>query len=245
MSTKPADTGRFAVDGVDVDAVNISAPSSGLRDTGFPNNYVPPAGEFNYLENLAYRWRKYLSDGAFTGGVSADTLTVAGATTLTSLAAASDDRPLFITSAGLVKKGHASRPYSYTFLGAMIGAVDIAAGATIAAGTTVGSVVVTAVNPGSTSASVNKGIDGLPKGFRVTAIRLRVNTSASSNGYNFFASNPSNSQFLTDATAGDHVLTITLGTPLVVADNTTMSVTVSTSHLNDVFVGFDVLGDES
>mgnify|MGYP001604602460 FL=1 len=63
MSTKPSDTGRFAVDGSDVDAVNISAPSSGLRDTGFPDDYVPPAGEFNYLENLGYRWRQWLDDG--------------------------------------------------------------------------------------------------------------------------------------------------------------------------------------
>ena len=84
MSTKPSDTGRFAVDGSDVDAVNISAPSSGLRDTGFPTNAVPTSGNFNYLENLAYRWRKYLSDGAFSGASSFDNdLAITGNLTLT------------------------------------------------------------------------------------------------------------------------------------------------------------------
>ncbi len=81
MTTKPSDLGRFAVDGSDVDATNISAPTSGLRDTGFTDNYIPPAAEFNYLENVAYRWRQYLDDGDFTGGVSVDTLTVTGNTT--------------------------------------------------------------------------------------------------------------------------------------------------------------------
>lgn len=175
------------------------------------------------------------------GGATA----VGGGLTLSTLAAATDDRPLYIDSAGVVKKGHASRAYSYTFLGAMLGATDIAAGATIAAGGTTGSVVITAVNPGTTSASINKGIDGLPKGFRVTSIRVRVNTSASANGYDFFASNPSNVGFVSNAVAGDHTFTITLGTPLTVGDNTTMCFTVSTSHLNDVFIGFDVIGDES
>jgi len=86
MSTKPLDAGRFAVDGVDVNAVNISAPSSGLRDTGFPNNYVPPAGEFNYLENIAYRWRQWLNDGnvSFTTLSLASTLAVTGVATFSS-----------------------------------------------------------------------------------------------------------------------------------------------------------------
>ncbi len=79
MATKPTDVGRFAVDGSDVDATNISAPSSGLRDTGFPNNYVPPAAEFNYLENVAYRWRNYLNGGAFQGASSFDSTLSVGA----------------------------------------------------------------------------------------------------------------------------------------------------------------------
>ncbi len=79
MSTKPTDAGRFAVDGSDVDATNISAPSSGRRDTGYTLDYVPPSAEANYLENLSYRWRKYLSDGALSGNHSiAGTLTVGG-----------------------------------------------------------------------------------------------------------------------------------------------------------------------
>jgi hypothetical protein len=63
MSTKPTDVGRFAVDGSDHDAANISPPSSGRRDTGYTLNYVPPSSEANYLENVAYRWRRWLNDG--------------------------------------------------------------------------------------------------------------------------------------------------------------------------------------
>lgn len=83
MSVKPSDAGRFAVNGSDVDAVNISAPSSGLRDTGFTNNYVPPAAEFNYLENIAYRWRQYLNDGNLSGAFTFDsTVGITGALTM-------------------------------------------------------------------------------------------------------------------------------------------------------------------
>lgn len=84
MSTKPSDAGRFAVDGSDVNAVNISAPSSGLRGTGFPNNYVPPAGEFNYLENIHYRWQQWLNDGdcAFHNLSASGTFAATGNATL-------------------------------------------------------------------------------------------------------------------------------------------------------------------
>lgn len=80
MSIKPTDSGRFAVNGSNIDATNISAPSSGLRDTGFPNNYIPPAGEFNYLENIHYRWQQWLSDGdcLFNTLSTAGMLTVGG-----------------------------------------------------------------------------------------------------------------------------------------------------------------------
>lgn len=62
MSVKPSDVGRFAAVGA-VDATNIAAPSSGVRDTGFPTNAILTSGNLNYLENLAYRWRQYLNDG--------------------------------------------------------------------------------------------------------------------------------------------------------------------------------------
>jgi hypothetical protein len=84
MSSKPTDSGRFAVDLADVNATNISAPTSGLRTTGFPNNYVPPAAEFNYLENVGYRWRQWLFDGDcdFATLAVSGTLGVGGAVTI-------------------------------------------------------------------------------------------------------------------------------------------------------------------
>lgn len=81
MSTKPSDTGRFARTTLGVDATNIAAPSSGLRDTGYPDNGIPTAKNFNYLENLAFRWREYLSDAAFQGATTFDsTVGIAGNT---------------------------------------------------------------------------------------------------------------------------------------------------------------------
>lgn len=81
MSSKPSDTGRFGFTAGGVDATNIAAPSSGLRDTGYPDNGIPTAKNFNYLENLAARWRVYLSDGAFQGATTFDsTVGIAGNT---------------------------------------------------------------------------------------------------------------------------------------------------------------------
>lgn len=81
MSTKPVDNGRFGATAGGVDAVNISIPSSGQRDTGWTPGQSPPSGVATYLENIAYKWRKWLDDG----DVSFNTLAVTGATTLTGL----------------------------------------------------------------------------------------------------------------------------------------------------------------
>jgi hypothetical protein len=67
MSTKPSDVGRFAVDSNDLDATNLTVPLSGQRDTGWTHGQQPPSGIENYLHSIAYRWRKYLSDGALSG----------------------------------------------------------------------------------------------------------------------------------------------------------------------------------
>jgi hypothetical protein len=82
MATKPSDTGRFAVDGSDVDATHISAPSSSQRDLGWSLNEVPTSDVENYLQNNHYRWKKYLSDGAFSGASTFDsTVGITGALT--------------------------------------------------------------------------------------------------------------------------------------------------------------------
>jgi cytoskeletal protein CcmA (bactofilin family) len=79
MSTKPPDVGRFAVGSNDLDAGNLTIPLSGQRDTGWTHGQQPPSGIENYLQNIAYRWRKYLADGAFSGDHSiAGKLSVSG-----------------------------------------------------------------------------------------------------------------------------------------------------------------------
>lgn len=79
MPTKPTDLVRFAVNGADADASNISAPSSGTRDTGFPSNAILTSANFNYFTNKYYRWLQYLNAGAFQGASSFDsTLSITG-----------------------------------------------------------------------------------------------------------------------------------------------------------------------
>lgn len=80
--TKPTDLVRFAVNGSDVNATNISAPSSATRDTGFPTNTVLTSANLNYFLNGYYRWLQYLNAGAFSGASSFDsTLGVTGVLT--------------------------------------------------------------------------------------------------------------------------------------------------------------------
>jgi fibronectin-binding autotransporter adhesin len=88
MATKPniADS-RWAVNGVDADAANVTAPSSGQRDTGYALNQIPPSSVENYLRNRVYRWLQYLSDGQLSGNHSiAGALGVTGLATLASAA---------------------------------------------------------------------------------------------------------------------------------------------------------------
>lgn len=111
MATKPsvADS-RWAVDGSDVDATNIATPSGSQRDTGWVLNQVPPSSVENYLNNRAYRWFKYLSDGALSGNHTVDgslqpaSLTVGGLpVTFTShtFTASSTTEELTVTAHGL------------------------------------------------------------------------------------------------------------------------------------------------
>ena len=77
--TKPADLVRWAVDGVDADASNISVPSSGAKDVGYAFEEIPTSGNFNYFLNRNHRWFQYLSAGAFEGASSFDdALAIAG-----------------------------------------------------------------------------------------------------------------------------------------------------------------------
>jgi hypothetical protein len=57
----------------------ITVPSAGKMDVGWVPGETPPAETFNWIENLAYQWQQYLSDGAFSGASTFDnTLGVTG-----------------------------------------------------------------------------------------------------------------------------------------------------------------------
>ena len=80
MATKPnIAESRWGVDGSNADAANVTAPTSGQRDTGYLLNSVPSSAVDNYLRVRAYRWFQYLDAGALVGSHSIDgALTVGG-----------------------------------------------------------------------------------------------------------------------------------------------------------------------
>lgn len=68
MATKPTlDDARWAETGGGTPAAGITAPSSGKKDVGWVPGEKPAAQIFNHILHEAYKWFKYLSDGAFTG----------------------------------------------------------------------------------------------------------------------------------------------------------------------------------
>lgn len=67
MSSKPViSLARWA----DLVGSFVTAPSSGLRDTGFVDGTPADADIVNYEINQLYKWALYLSDGALSGDVS-------------------------------------------------------------------------------------------------------------------------------------------------------------------------------
>lgn len=71
MSTKPTVLPRWADVGGD-----IVEPSSGKKDIGWVAGERPAAEYFNWLLNVNYLWAEYLSDGAFTGDFSFDSISI-------------------------------------------------------------------------------------------------------------------------------------------------------------------------
>jgi hypothetical protein len=67
MATKPtiADA-RWATDG----AAELTAPSSGQRDSGFVGGTAAVADYANVLHKEAYKWAQYLDEGALSGALS-------------------------------------------------------------------------------------------------------------------------------------------------------------------------------
>src|SRR5216684_924189 len=68
MATKPTTVPRWARTVGDVDATNLTIPSSGQQDTGWPNGVNPvSSGIWNWLANNVYQWVLYLRDAAVVG----------------------------------------------------------------------------------------------------------------------------------------------------------------------------------
>lgn len=93
MSAKPTSVARWA----DVGGA-IVVPPSGKQDIGWVPGEAPPAEYFNWIENLAYQWQKWLYDGncAFAA-LSASTFSVSGASSF----AAAGFSGLLTASAGI------------------------------------------------------------------------------------------------------------------------------------------------
>lgn len=91
MSTKPAALPRWASD-----ESNNTEPSSGQKDTGWTPGQDGVSDYDNWIKFLTYQWCEYLSDGAFTGGISVadglttDDLTVTDDLTATDLVVTND-----------------------------------------------------------------------------------------------------------------------------------------------------------
>lgn len=54
----------------DTDGTNMTAPSSGQRDTGIVLGAAAVSAYINYLHNQNYLWAQYVDDGAFAGSFS-------------------------------------------------------------------------------------------------------------------------------------------------------------------------------
>jgi hypothetical protein len=81
MSAKP--TGSVALDHLWCESAPLSIiqPSTTKIGAGWKTGEKPPAQYINWALNRTDNWLRYLDDGAFTGGVTADTLGVSGALT--------------------------------------------------------------------------------------------------------------------------------------------------------------------
>lgn len=80
MATKPTlANARFGetVGGSTVGA-NLTAPSSGLRDTGFQPSTPAVAAYVNWLCHELYLWAKYVDEGVIDGDITCDNLHVLG-----------------------------------------------------------------------------------------------------------------------------------------------------------------------
>lgn len=63
MSAKPTlDDSRWAVTAGGADAVNLTTPSSGEKDTGYVTNQVPTSGKLNRLFRQVFAWFKWLDN---------------------------------------------------------------------------------------------------------------------------------------------------------------------------------------
>lgn len=92
---KPTDVGRWG----DVSAA-IVVPSSGKKDVGWVPADRPAAQYRNYLDNIAWQWRQYVSDGILEGAFG-----LASAITPAALSANTDDyNPAGLATAQMIRQ---------------------------------------------------------------------------------------------------------------------------------------------
>lgn len=121
---------RFAVDTLNADAANITAPSSGQRDTGWNLNQVPPSSFFNYLSNRTYRWMLFLDEVFKTAGVAVADIKLTGAANITGVVTAGSG--LVVSAGGAAVTGNSS----------VVGTLSVSALATLASATITGNAAV-------------------------------------------------------------------------------------------------------
>src|SRR4051812_14334553 len=65
MSAKPALLPRWGEDATGTIGPTELVPLSAKQDVGWANAEEPPAGYFNWLQRLTYKWLAYLKDAVF------------------------------------------------------------------------------------------------------------------------------------------------------------------------------------
>lgn len=149
----------------------------------------------------------------------------------------SADRPLYMDSSGNITAGHASRHYTYGWLGGLAsGNFSFGVDGTFSC-----------TSP-STTTQCTKGLDGLVNGFRILSIDLNI-SKANTNLTSFTLRRNVGGTITVIGTAststlGLQTLTMVLGSPETVASNRTYTISLDSNGQNgDKLFSFDVVGD--
>ena len=144
--------------------------------------------------------------------------------TLPAAPASAGDRPLYMDTSGNITVGHGTKTYAYSAAGSTIEQLGIGTNGNIVYSTPGSGWTTT----GGASSPVSKGVDGLLVGFSITSftLNLRAKTNATACNLFFYKQPPGGVAAVLLGTAtttalGAQNVTVTLGSPEVVAANTT------------------------